>query len=82
MNDDEDIVKEFLVESYENLDCLDRERSTSETDPQIAKPWQVFFERFTPSRTSGISAFNQLQAVAHVGEKSRWAGCELETGPP
>ena len=33
MDDCDDIVKEFLVESYENLDRLDRELITLEKNP-------------------------------------------------
>ena len=33
MNDADDIVKEFLVESYENLDRLDRDLITLEKNP-------------------------------------------------
>ena len=33
MDDSDDIVKEFLVESYENLDRLDRDLITLEKNP-------------------------------------------------
>ncbi len=33
MSDSDDIVKEFLVESYENLDRLDRDLIALEKDP-------------------------------------------------
>jgi len=66
---DLEIVKEFLVESYENLDRLDRDLVALEKDPgnpQILA--SVFRTIHTIKGTSGFLAFNKLEAVAHVGE--------------
>ncbi len=69
MNDSDDIVKEFLVESYENLDRLDRELITLEKNPNDREILgSVFRTIHTIKGTSGFLAFDKLGAVAHVGE--------------
>jgi two-component system chemotaxis sensor kinase CheA len=66
---DLEIVKEFLVESYENLDRLDRELVALEKDPTNRDTLaSVFRTIHTIKGTSGFLAFNKLGAVAHVGE--------------
>ena len=68
MNDSE-IVKEFLVESYENLDRLDRDLIALEKDPSDREILaSVFRTIHTIKGTSGFLAFNKLEAVTHVGE--------------
>jgi two-component system chemotaxis sensor kinase CheA len=69
MNDSDDIVKEFLVESYENLDRLDRDLITLEKNPNDREVLGSIFRTIhTIKGTSGFLAFNKLGAVAHVGE--------------
>ena len=69
MNDADDIVKEFLVESYENLDRLDRDLVMLEKNPSDGEILGSIFRTIhTIKGTSGFLAFNQLGAVAHVGE--------------
>jgi two-component system chemotaxis sensor kinase CheA len=69
MNDSDDIVKEFLVESYENLDRLDRDLITLEKNPNDREVlWSVFRTIHTIKGTSGFLAFDKLGAVAHAGE--------------
>jgi two-component system, chemotaxis family, sensor kinase CheA len=69
MEDSDDIVKEFLVESYENLDWLDRELITLEKNPSDREILGSIFRTIhTIKGTSGFLAFNKLGAVAHVGE--------------
>lgn len=66
---DLEIVKEFLVESYENLDRLDRDLialENSPTDREILA--SVFRTIHTIKGTSGFLAFTKLEAVTHVGE--------------
>ena len=46
----DDIVREFLVESSENLDLLDRELINLEKDPATAARSPVFSARSTRSR--------------------------------
>jgi len=63
------IVKEFLVESYENLDRLDRDLIALEKDPGNPEILaSVFRTIHTIKGTSGFLAFHQLGAVTHVGE--------------
>src|SRR5271157_133810 len=69
MDDCDDIVKEFLVESYENLDRLDRELITLEKNPNDREILGSIFRTIhTIKGTSGFLAFDKLGAVAHVGE--------------
>jgi two-component system chemotaxis sensor kinase CheA len=69
MNDADDIVKEFLIESYENLDRLDRDLVMLEKSPNDREILaSVFRTIHTIKGTSGFLAFNKLGAVAHVGE--------------
>jgi len=66
---DAEIVKEFLVETYENLDRLDQELITLEKDPGNRETLASIFRTIhTIKGTSGFLAFNQLEAVTHVGE--------------
>jgi len=69
MDDTDDIVKEFLVESYENLDRLDRELITLEKNPNDREILaSVFRTIHTIKGTSGFLALDQLGAITHVGE--------------
>ena len=69
MNDSDDIVKEFLVESYENLDRLDRELVGLEKNPQDRDALgSVFRTIHTIKGACGFLGFNKLEKVAHVGE--------------
>jgi len=64
-----DIVKDFLVESYENLDRLDRELVGLEKNPDDRDSLaSVFRTIHTIKGTCGFLGFNKLEAVAHVGE--------------
>ncbi len=66
---DSEIVKEFLVESYENLDRLDRDLIALEKDPGNGEILaSVFRTIHTIKGTSGFLAFNKLESVTHVGE--------------
>ena len=68
MNDD-DIVKEFLVESYENLDQLDQLLVELEENPTSREHLASIFRTIhTLKGTSGFLAFHRLEAIAHVGE--------------
>ena len=69
MDDSDDIVKEFLVESYENLDRLDRELVGLEKNPQDRDALgSVFRTIHTIKGACGFLGFNKLEKVAHVGE--------------
>ena len=66
---DSDIVHDFLVESYENLDRLDRELVGLEKNPDDRDALaSVFRTIHTIKGTCGFLGFNKLEAVAHVGE--------------
>ena len=69
MSDDAAIVKEFLIESYENLDRLDQDLVVLEKDPANRDTLSSIFRTIhTIKGTSGFLAFNQLEAVTHAGE--------------
>jgi len=65
----DEITKEFLIESYENLDRLDRDLVTLEKDPHAKETLASIFRTIhTLKGTSGFLGFGKLEAVAHVGE--------------
>ncbi|HKV77898.1 MAG TPA: chemotaxis protein CheA [Candidatus Sulfotelmatobacter sp.] len=69
MTDDAAIVKEFLIESYENLDRLDQDLVVLEKDPANRDTlFSIFRTIHTIKGTSGFLAFRQLEAVTHAGE--------------
>jgi two-component system, chemotaxis family, sensor kinase CheA len=64
-----DIVKDFLVESYENLDRLDRDLVGLEKNPKDKEALAgVFRTIHTIKGTCGFLGFDKLEKVAHVGE--------------
>jgi two-component system chemotaxis sensor kinase CheA len=64
-----DIVQEFLVESHENLDQLDRDLVALEQEPGSRELLSSIFRTIhTIKGTSGFLAFNRLERVTHVGE--------------
>ncbi|HTP43611.1 MAG TPA: chemotaxis protein CheW [Candidatus Acidoferrum sp.] len=66
---DSDIVKDFLQESSENLDRLDRELVGLEKNPRDADALaSVFRTIHTIKGTCGFLGFDKLEKVAHVGE--------------
>src|SRR5271163_4545402 len=68
-DNDSDIVKDFLVESYENLDRLDRDLVGLEKNPHDRDALSgVFRTIHTIKGTCGFLGFNKLEKVAHVGE--------------
>jgi two-component system chemotaxis sensor kinase CheA len=72
MSDDaelDEVVKEFLVESYENLDQLDRDLVALEKDPQSKETLSSVFRTIhTIKGTCGFLGFSRLEGVTHVGE--------------
>jgi len=63
------IVQDFLVESYENLDRLDRDLVGLEKNPKDADALAgVFRTIHTIKGTCGFLGFTKLEKVAHVGE--------------
>jgi two-component system, chemotaxis family, sensor kinase CheA len=65
----DEILQEFLMESRESLDQLDRELVALEGDPKNrARLASVFRTVHTIKGTAGFFQFAKLEAVAHVGE--------------
>ena len=63
------IIKEFLAESAENLDQLDRDFVTLEKEPNNREVFaRVFRTIHTIKGTCGFLAFGTLEEVTHVGE--------------
>jgi two-component system chemotaxis sensor kinase CheA len=66
---DSDIVQDFLAESHENLDRLDRELVGLEKHPHDRDALaSVFRTIHTIKGTCGFLGFNKLEKVTHVGE--------------
>ncbi|KGM11360.1 chemotaxis protein CheW [Cellulomonas bogoriensis] len=69
MEDLDEIVHEFLVESHENLDQLDSDLVALEGAPESRELLgSVFRTIHTIKGTSGFLAFNVLERLTHVGE--------------
>ena len=65
----DDIVREFLVESNENLDQLDRDLVTLEKNPEAEGILASIFRTIhTIKGTCGFLGYNKLGAVTHAGE--------------
>lgn len=69
MNEFDEIIAEFLVESYENLDELDRDLIALEDAPDDRERLASIFRTVHSIKgTSGFLALPKLERVAHVGE--------------
>ncbi|MBL8723385.1 MAG: chemotaxis protein CheA, partial [Planctomycetes bacterium] len=65
----DDILKEFLVETHEGLDQLDRDLVVLEQDPAAREVLgQIFRTIHSIKGSSGFLALNKLTEIAHVGE--------------
>lgn len=65
----DDIIKDFLVESYENLDQLDRVFVDLEKDPgDQASVSSIFRTIHTIKGTCGFLGLAKLESITHVGE--------------
>jgi len=65
----DDIVREFIVESYENLDQLDQDLVALEDQPGSRELLgSVFRTIHTIKGTSGFLAFGKLESLTHGGE--------------
>ncbi|MBI5267256.1 MAG: chemotaxis protein CheA [candidate division Zixibacteria bacterium] len=63
------IINEFLVESYENLDQLDRQLVELEQTPTEKKLLSSIFRTIhTIKGTCGFLGYSKLESVAHIGE--------------
>ncbi|MCO8272630.1 chemotaxis protein CheW [Actinoplanes sp. TRM 88003] len=69
MEDLGEIVGEFLMESHENLDQIDRDLVELEQDPNSRDLISRIFRAIhTIKGTSGFLAFGRLEKLAHAGE--------------
>jgi len=69
MNQRDEIIKEFLIESQDALDQLDRDLVTLERHPGDGELLQAIFRCIhTIKGTCGFFGFTRLEAVAHAGE--------------
>jgi two-component system chemotaxis sensor kinase CheA len=85
VDDDAEIIAEFLVESHENLDQLDRDLVELEQHPGSRELLSSIFRTIhTIKGTSGFLAFNRLEALTHVGENllSLLRDGQMEMTPP
>ena len=65
----DDLIKEFLVESIENLDRLDSELVKLESDPSSQELLSSIFRTIhTIKGSCGFLGFGRLEKVAHAGE--------------
>ncbi|MFN0205031.1 MAG: chemotaxis protein CheA [Planctomycetota bacterium] len=63
------VVKEFLVESYENLDRFERDLSTLQEKPASRETLaSVFRTIHTIKGACGFLGYGKLESVAHAGE--------------
>jgi two-component system, chemotaxis family, sensor kinase CheA len=84
MSDLDDVVKEFLVESHEGLDRLDRDLVALEQRPRDQELLAGIFRCIhTVKGTCGFLGFTKLEAVSHGGESllSLLRDGELELTP-
>jgi two-component system chemotaxis sensor kinase CheA len=81
MSEMDDVVEEFLIESYENLDRLDRTLVDLEADHRHPeKLAEIFRTIHTIKGTCGFLGFSKLESISHIGENllSRVRDGELE----
>lgn len=78
MSEMDAIVKEFLVESYENLDQLDRDLVDLEGQPDDSERLASIFRTIhTIKGTAGFFGYSKLEGLTHVGENLL---CKLRDG--
>lgn len=66
---DDDIIQEFLTESYETIDQLDQAFVELEHDPTSSDLLaQIFRSIHTIKGTAGFFAFGNLESLTHAGE--------------
>ena len=64
----DDVVKEFLVESYENLDALDRALVELEQVPDDKENLASIFRTIhTIKGTCGFLGFSKLESTSRIG---------------
>lgn len=69
MSEMDEIIREFLIESNDGLDQMDRDLVELEKDPACRELLASIFRAIhTIKGTSGVLGFPRLESVAHVGE--------------
>lgn len=69
MNEADDLIREFLIESHEGLDRLDRDLVALEQDPHDSQRLgSVFRAIHTIKGTCGFLGLTKLELLSHVGE--------------
>jgi two-component system chemotaxis sensor kinase CheA len=69
MDENDEVLQEFLVESHENLDRLDQDLVSLERNPDAVETLSSIFRTIhTIKGTCGFLGFAKLEAVTHVGE--------------
>jgi two-component system chemotaxis sensor kinase CheA len=84
MGEMDEVVAEFLAESREGLDSLDRDFVTLEANPNDAQTLaRIFRCAHTIKGTAGFLGFSRLESVTHAGESllSRLRDGELKLSP-
>jgi len=84
MQDDQDVVREFLVESHENLSRLDQDLIELELHPKDASRLASIFRTIhTIKGTCGFFAFSTLEKITHQAETllSQLRDCKRELNP-
>src|SRR3954453_19798281 len=84
MNELDEIVYEFVIESYEGLDVLDRELLALERAPGSPESLAAIFRAIHSIKGAcGFLGFTTLENVAHVGENllSRLRDSVIELTP-
>ena len=67
--EDQDVIREFLVESHENLSRLDQEIVELEKHPKDVELLASIFRTFhTIKGTCGFLAFSTLETITHQAE--------------
>jgi two-component system chemotaxis sensor kinase CheA len=82
---DNELLREFLLETHENLTLLDSDLITLEKNPTEKNTLaQVFRTLHSVKGTAGFMGLVKLQAVAHAAESllSKLRGGELRFNPP
>jgi two-component system, chemotaxis family, sensor kinase CheA len=68
-NEQDEIIKEFLIESHENLDLLDRGFVSLERNPKdLSVIGSIFRTIHTIKGTAGFLGFGKLESLTHAGE--------------
>jgi two-component system chemotaxis sensor kinase CheA len=83
MNENDEVLKEFLVESLELLDKVERDLVALEKGASKDKLASIFRGIHTIKGTCGFLGFNRLEALTHTGENllGRLRDGKLEVHP-